>query len=76
MPLDLGDNLVLRFGRPDDKEAWEDLARQMFWGETSLPWASDLWSGQHPTFKPSDFTLVEDVQTGKVVSTMCIIPQI
>ncbi len=80
MPLGVGDNLLLRFGRPDDREAWEDFARQIWWGNDSSrhwasPWSSDLWSGSHPTCKPSDFTLVEDVQAGKVVSSMCIIPQ-
>jgi len=75
IPLDLGDNLILRFGRPDDTEAWVDFSRQMWWGEGGLHWALDLWSGRHPTFKPSDFTLVEETKTGKIVSSLCLIPQ-
>ncbi len=32
-------------------------------------------SGHHPTFRPSDFIIVEDTATGKIVSSMCLISQ-
>jgi hypothetical protein len=38
-------------------------------------WTRDLMSGNHPTFRPGDFTIVEDSQTGKIVSTLCLISQ-
>ena len=32
-------------------------------------------SGDHPTCKASDFTVVEDTKTGKIVSSLCLISQ-
>ena len=39
------------------------------------PNVRDLMSGDHPTCKASDFTVVEDTQTGKIVSSLCLISQ-
>ena len=39
-------------------------------------WVSDLLSGNHPTFGVNDFTIVEEQQTGKIVSSMNLISQI
>lgn len=74
MPIDLGDNLILRFAQPDDIEAWVDFSRQI-WSSAPPQWGLDLFSGQHPTVKPSDFTLVEDKKTGKIISSLCLISQ-
>jgi hypothetical protein len=38
-------------------------------------WTRDLLSGSHPTFAPQDFTLVEEPQTGKIVSALNLISQ-
>jgi hypothetical protein len=77
----LDGGLVLRTANPDDMEA---IAR--FNGELHVDpgeefvehiahWTRDLGNGKHPTATASNFTLVEDTKTGKVVSTMCLIEQ-
>lgn len=38
-------------------------------------WTRDLMERPHPTFAPDDFTLVEDVRTGNIVSALCLISQ-
>jgi hypothetical protein len=39
-------------------------------------WMLDLMSGGHPTFRPSDFTIVEDTTMGKIVSSIGLISQV
>jgi hypothetical protein len=43
--------------------------------ERLAAWTRDLLTIPHPTFESSDFTLVEDTNTGKIVSSMNLIPQ-
>jgi len=38
-------------------------------------WTLDLISGEGPTFDKGDFTIVEDIKTGEIVSTCCLISQ-
>jgi len=38
-------------------------------------WTGDLMRGALPTAGPEDFTLVEDTNTGKIVSTLCTLSQ-
>ena len=38
-------------------------------------WTADLLRGDHPTMGADDFTIVEDTTTGKIVSSMNLIPQ-
>ncbi len=38
-------------------------------------WVEDLMSGEHPTFNVDDFTIVEDADTGAIVSCLCLISQ-
>ena len=46
------------------------------WDEKGLDaWTRDLISGDSPTFKPDDVTIVEDTATGEIVSTCCLISQ-
>lgn len=76
---DLGDGLVLRFARPADAEpltqfnGW--LHGQGRFDESVAAYTRDHMSESHPTCGPSNVTLVEDTHTGKIVSTMCLIPQ-
>ncbi len=82
LPRDLGGGLVLRRStaadagplatfnvrvHSDDPEAGPDSALAV--------WVEDLMSGEHPTFDPGDFTIVEDTTTGAIVSSQCLIPQ-
>ena len=78
-PIDLGDNLRLRFAVPDDFDAWVDFNERMREYDPSSNrvgvWAHELMSGRHPTTRAGDFTVVEDAGTGKIVSSLCLIPQ-
>lgn len=38
-------------------------------------WTHDLLARPHPTFQPGDFTVVEDINTGKIVSSLNLISQ-
>ncbi len=79
MPIDLEDNLRLRLAIPDDFDAWVDFNERMREYDPSSNrvgvWAHELMSGRHPTTRASDFTVVEDMGTGKIVSSLCLIPQ-
>jgi GNAT superfamily N-acetyltransferase len=82
LPRDLGDGLLLRRATPADTDALADFDAQIFCdrdtGEPSermRAWVCDLMSGALPTFRPEDFTLVEDTRTGAIVSSLNLIPQ-
>jgi hypothetical protein len=76
----LDENLVLRFATVDDTEA---LAQFNGWiqgddGEFNpfvAQWTREFMSPLHPTCGPSHVTVVEDTRTGKIVSSMNLIPQ-
>lgn len=78
---DLGDGLLLRRATAEDTE---ELARfngrihgNPDTGETDegiFEWTRDLML-KHPTFRPEDFTVVEDARTGKIVSASNLISQ-
>jgi hypothetical protein len=82
LPCDLGDGLLLRRATPADAEALADFNAQVHRdrdakepNERVRAWVQDLMSGTHPTFRPEDFTLVEDTHTGAIVSSLCLISQ-
>ena len=75
MPIDLGDNLILRFARPNDVDALAEFNARVFEDEKIGVLVRGLMSGHHPTVKASDFTVVEDTRTNKIVSSMCLISQ-
>jgi hypothetical protein len=83
---DLGGGLVLRRAAKEDAEAvalfnarvHHSIGEPFEQREPHQDIAActrDLMSGTHPTCAVTDFTVVEDVQTGSVVSSMCLIPQ-
>ena len=79
---DLGDGLILRHGSVEDADALADINSRMHSDEgPDHPnlgigaWIRDLAAKPHPTLVPSDFTVVEETATGKIVSTLCLIPQ-
>jgi hypothetical protein len=43
--------------------------------ESVPPYIDDLLNGRHPTFQEDDFIIIEDDETGKIVSSMCLISQ-
>jgi len=82
LPLDLGDGLILRCSSAADANALADF-NAMFQSddgpenpdEREGAWTFDLLAKPHPLFKPCDFTIVEEAGTGKIVSSMNLIPQ-
>ena len=82
LPINLGDGLVLRRSTVQDAEALADFNARIQSDEgPEKPddrvgaWAYDLLTKPHPTFKPGDFTVVEEQSSGKIVSSMNLIPQ-
>ncbi len=78
----LADGLRLRRAAPDDVEAIAELqARAHSDAGWDTPdegvrfWIRDLLTRPHPTFRPADFVVVEVLQTGAIVSSMCLISQ-
>ena len=79
---DLGDGLVLRRAATEDvdelvafngnihKEEGEEKP-----DEFVAAWVRDLMSKPHPTLKVDDFTVVVDTKTGKIISSLNLIPQ-
>jgi predicted N-acetyltransferase YhbS len=78
--LTLGDGLVLRSGKPEDTDALLDWISDAFREEDGsedaplLAWVRDLQRG-HPTFTPDLWRVVEETDTGRIVSGLCLIPQ-
>jgi len=82
LPVDLGDGLVLRRGRAEDAVPLAEFNAiiQSDEGpdkpdERVRAWTYDLMAKPHPTFRPEYCTIVEETSTGKIVSTMNLIPQ-
>ncbi len=79
---DLGDGLILRHATAEDVEALADINGRMHSDEGPdkpdlriAAWVRDLVAKPHPTFTAGDFTIVEETATGRIVSTLCSIPQ-
>jgi hypothetical protein len=79
---DLGDGLILRRASAEDADALADMNSRMHSDdgpdkpyERIGVWTRDLLAPIHPTTRPSDFTIVEETSTGRIVSTLCLIPQ-
>ena len=76
---DLGDGLLLRRSRSEDLDTLAEFNRSIHSdneqdGECLAAWTRDLLTA-HPTFRPDDFTVVEETSTGRIVSTMNLISQ-
>lgn len=79
---DLGDGLVLRRSTPADTDALAafnaDIHREQDAEEPEdriAVWTRDLMQGDHPTFDPGDFTIVEDTRIDTIVSACAWISQ-
>jgi len=79
---DLGNGLILRRSTVTDTEKLVtfhgDMHREP--GDTEpeeyvATWVRDLMNGDHPTFDPGNFTIVEDTHSGAIVSSLCLISQ-
>jgi hypothetical protein len=79
---DLGAGLVLRRSTSADAQALSEFNARIHSDdgpespdERVGVWTLDLLRRPHPTFGPQDFTIVEDTQSGKIVSSMNLISQ-
>jgi hypothetical protein len=77
---DLGNGLILRRSTAEDAETLAEFNSKIH-GDDELDaqhlaaWTRDLLTRPHPTLNPDDFTIVEEVSTGRIVSSMNLIPQ-
>jgi len=76
---DLGDGLVLRRATKADADAVAKFNGEVH-GEENYETIIDvlvreMFSGTHPIVGPEDFTVVEEVETGKIVSSLNLISQ-
>jgi hypothetical protein len=78
----LGDGLVMRCATSKDAEALSDFNARIHSDhgpdqpdEGVRAWVRDLLEAPHPSFKPEDFTIVEDTHSGKIVSSLNLISQ-
>ncbi len=83
LPIDLGEGLVLRRSTSADAQSLAEFNAKVHSDEgVEKPddkvwaWTYDLMAKPHPTFKTSDFTIVEEVASGRIISAMNLIPQI
>jgi hypothetical protein len=79
---DLGDGLILRRSTPADAEALADFCGRIHSDDGIdkpdshiAAWTRDLAAKPHPTFHPEDFTVVAEAASGRIVSTLNMIPQ-
>ncbi len=79
---DLGAGLILRRSSPDDADALADFNARVHSDDSPekpderlAAWTRDLLTRPHPTFSPDDFTIVEETSSGRIVSSMNLIPQ-
>ena len=82
LPRDLGNGLILRRSTLADAEPLADFNKMIFReppatepDEFVAAWTRELLNGSHPTFGASDFMIVEEAATGRIVSSMCLISQ-
>jgi hypothetical protein len=79
---DLGDGLILRRSSTADAEPLADFCGRIHSDdgpdkpdERIAAWTRDLLAKPHPTFHTDDFTVIAEAATGRIVSTLNMIPQ-
>jgi hypothetical protein len=79
---DLGEGLILRRATLEDTHKLVEFNMAIH-GDVDTPgdrerlgaWVRDLLNGQHPTFKPEDFLIIEDTRTRAILSSLNHISQ-
>lgn len=77
---DLGNGLIMRQAARADAEMLSEFNAHIH-GEDEADrrgvaaWTRDLLTRPQATFRPEDFIIVEEVSTGRIVSSLCLIPQ-
>jgi len=77
IPINLDDNLILRWATPADNTQLVDLAFQVLdEGDEAYPFVKifvqDWVDGKFPILRYEDMTVVENTDSGKIVSSMCL----
>jgi hypothetical protein len=77
---DLGNGLVMRRSSAADAQALADFNGRIHGedesdGKRVAAWTHDLLARPHPTLNPDDFTIVEETASGRIVSSLNLIPQ-
>jgi hypothetical protein len=78
---ELGEGLILRHSTRSDADQLSEFIIRIHSNGTELDsrgldaWTRDLLSGNHPTFDPGDFTIVEDTEHHQIVSCLNLISQ-
>jgi len=81
LPLDLDGGLRLRSSTPADADALAAFNGEIHSDTAGEPdrwvaaWTRDLLERPHPTFRPELFTIVEETDSGRIVSSLNLIPQ-
>lgn len=77
---ELGNGLLMRRATREDVDALSEFNASIH-GEDDAErlgvaaWTRDLLTRPHVTFQPGDFIMIEEASTGRIVSSMCLIPQ-
>jgi hypothetical protein len=79
---DLGDGLILRHASRRDAAALADFNSRIHSDDGPdhpdlrvAAWTRDLLVKPHPTLTPRDFTIIEETASGRIVSSLNLIPQ-
>jgi hypothetical protein len=80
-PTLIGEDLRLRRSCKEDSEALAEFNGRIHGDDPQdsqrlADWTRDMLSGRHPTHHPDDFTIIEEVKSGKIVSAMNLISQV
>jgi hypothetical protein len=79
-PRGIGHGLVLRRSSKNDSERLAEFNSRIHGDDETDRirvgvWTKDMLSGNHPTMHSDDFTIVEEKKTGKIISSLNLIPQ-
>ena len=77
---DLGDGLILRHASKEDADALSQFNGEIHAENEQdklhlMAWTRDLLTRPHPTLKPEDFTIIEEADSRKIISSLNLIPQ-
>jgi hypothetical protein len=79
-PRNLGNGLMLRRSNGKDSDRLAEFNGRIHGEDESDRyrvgiWTKDMLSGSHPTMHEDDFTIIEEKSTGRIVSSLNLIPQ-
>jgi hypothetical protein len=77
---DLSNGLVMRRAMPEDADSLAKFNAEIHGedeadGQRVAVWTRDLLTRPHPTLSPDDFTIVEETASGRILSSLNLIPQ-